>query len=70
MRRALCAAFGHKLPKGYGSKPPYAHPARSAIRDGTGCRHVHLEVDCGRCGKRYHAISMHLPREWLEWLTQ
>lgn len=62
----LCKLFGHKIPSGYAGDAPYAKPPPANIwTDGTGRGHVHLYVDCARCGTAFHALSFHPLAQWI-----
>ncbi|RYG88582.1 MAG: hypothetical protein EON59_04035 [Alphaproteobacteria bacterium] len=63
---AMCKLFGHKMPSGWNGRPPYAKQPRPNIyQDQTGRGHVHLYIECARCGTSFHAVSFHPPQEWI-----
>lgn len=57
----LCILFGHKSREGDHSGGEYMR-VRIGPTDGIGRIHCSLEADCPRCGVKYIAGQIHLPK--------
>ena len=58
----LCAIFGHKSLEGVYSGAEYITFQRCGV-DGIGREHARLIATCPRCGKKYKAGAIHLPKQ-------